>query len=164
FGRAFAKAESGVENPLPLSGKVFVSVKDKDKEAVVPIAKRLSTLDFRLAATAGTASYLREKGMTVEKIKKVKEGRPHVVDHLKNGTFHLVINTVGDKASQIDSYSIRQTILQYNTPYFTTIAGARAAVCGIEALLKGKLAVRSLQEYHQELGGKCEGTNDPKGV
>ncbi|MFQ5949400.1 MAG: carbamoyl-phosphate synthase large subunit, partial [Nitrospiria bacterium] len=164
FGRAFAKAESGVENPLPLSGKVFVSVKDKDKEAVVPIAKRLSTLDFRLAATAGTASYLREKGMTVEKIKKVKEGRPHVVDHLKNGAFHLVINTVGDKASQIDSYSIRQTILQYNTPYFTTIAGARAAVCGIEALLKGKLAVRSLQEYHQELGGKCEGTNDPKGV
>ncbi len=154
FGRAYAKAEAAVDNLLPISGKVFISVKDHDKDAVAPIARRLSDLGFRLTATGGTASYLGEKGMAVEKIKKVKEGRPHIVDFLKNGEIDMVINTVGDKASQIDSYSIRQTILQNNTPYFTTIAGARAAVCGIEALCEeGGLTVKSLQEYHQESGG-----------
>ncbi|MFQ5579020.1 MAG: carbamoyl-phosphate synthase large subunit [Nitrospiria bacterium] len=154
FGRAYAKAEAAVDNPLPLNGKVFISVKDRDKDAVAPIARCLGDLGFQLTATAGTAAYLNEKGMIVEKIKKVKEGRPHIVDFLKNGEIDMVINTAGDKAAQIDSYSIRQTILQYNTPYFTTIAGARAAVCGITALREeGGLAVKSLQEYHQESGG-----------
>ncbi|HIE65154.1 MAG: carbamoyl-phosphate synthase large subunit [Nitrospira sp.] len=151
FGRAYAKAEAAVDNLLPLKGKVFISVKDHDKTAVAPIAMRLSELGFQLTATGGTAAYLDKKGLRVETIKKVKEGRPHIVDFLKNGEIDMVINTVGDKASQIDSYSIRQTILQHNTPYFTTIAGARAAVCGIEALREeGVLTVKTLQEYHQE--------------
>jgi carbamoyl-phosphate synthase large subunit len=150
FGRAFAKAEAGAENFLPLSGKVFVSVKDKDKEAVLPIARRLAELGFSLVATLGTAGYLNQNGLMVEKINKVKQGRPHIVDILKNKEVHLVINTVGDKVSQIDSYSIRQTVLHHSIPYFTTIAGARAAVRGIEALLKEGMKVKSLQEYHQK--------------
>ncbi|WDT71808.1 MAG: ATP-grasp domain-containing protein [Candidatus Manganitrophus sp.] len=154
FGRAFAKAEAGAENFLPVSGKVFISVKDKDKPAILPTAKRLFELGFSLIATAGTAAYFEQHGMTVERIYKVKEGRPHVVDALKNREIHLVINTVGDKVSQVDSFSIRQTVLYYGIPYFTTIAGAKAAVRGIEALLKGGVAVKTLQEYHAEMGGK----------
>ncbi|NKE72376.1 carbamoyl-phosphate synthase large subunit [Candidatus Manganitrophus noduliformans] len=154
FGRAFAKAEAGAENFLPVSGKVFISIKDKDKPAILPTAKRLFELGFSLIATAGTAAYFEQHGMTVERIYKVKEGRPHVVDALKNREIHLVINTVGDKVSQVDSFSIRQTVLYYSIPYFTTIAGAKAAVRGIEALLKGGVAVKTLQEYHAEMGGK----------
>ncbi|TAK07210.1 MAG: carbamoyl-phosphate synthase large subunit, partial [Candidatus Manganitrophaceae bacterium] len=154
FGRAFAKAEAGAENFLPLSGKVFISVKDKDKPAILPTAKRLAELGFSLIATAGTAAYLDQHGMTVERINKVQEGRPHVVDILKNREIHLVINTVGDKVSQVDSYAIRQTVLHYGIPYFTTIAGAKAAVRGIEALKKEGMAVKTLQEYHAEMGGK----------
>ena len=154
FGRAFAKAEAGAENFLPVSGKVFISIKDKDKPAILSTAKRLFELGFSLIATAGTAAYFEQHGMTVERIYKVKEGRPHVVDALKNREIHLVINTVGDKVSQVDSFSIRQTVLYYGIPYFTTIAGAKAAVRGIEALLKGGVAVKTLQEYHAEMGGK----------
>jgi len=164
FGRAFAKAEAGAANFLPVAGKVFISVKDKDKPAILPTAKRLSELGFRLIATVGTAAYFEQHGMTAERIFKVKEGRPHVVDALKNGEIHLVINTVGDKTSQVDSFSIRQTVLYYGIPYFTTIAGARAAVRGIEALLKEGMTVKTLQEYHAEMGGKSEGTHDPKRV
>ncbi|HEY5599066.1 MAG TPA: ATP-grasp domain-containing protein, partial [Candidatus Manganitrophaceae bacterium] len=154
FGRAFAKAEAAAENFLPLSGKVFLSVKDKDKPAIFEIAKRLSEMGFSLIATAGTAQHLNQRGVPAEKINKVKEGRPHVVDALKNREIHLVINTVGDKLSQVDSYSIRQTVLHSGIPYFTTIAGAKAAVRGIEALIEEGMAVKSLQEYHQEMGGK----------
>ncbi len=154
FGRAFAKAEAGAENPLPLSGKVFISVKDKDKPAILPAANRLSELGFNLIATAGTASYLIQHGLTVERVNKVKEGRPHVVDHLKNREIQLVINTVGDKISQTDSYSIRRTVLQQGIPYFTTIAGAKAAIHGIEALRKEGTVVKTLQEYHRETGGR----------
>ncbi|HLG22604.1 MAG TPA: carbamoyl-phosphate synthase large subunit [Candidatus Manganitrophaceae bacterium] len=154
FGRAFAKAEAAAENFLPLSGKVFLSVKDKDKPAIFEIAKRLSEMGFSLIATAGTAQHLNQRGVPAEKINKVKEGRPHVVDALKNREIHLVINTVGDKLSQADSYSIRQTVLHSGIPYFTTIAGAKAAVRGIEALIEEGMAVKSLQEYHQEMGGK----------
>ncbi|MBI3803431.1 MAG: carbamoyl-phosphate synthase large subunit [Nitrospirae bacterium] len=154
FGRAFAKAEAGAENFLPTAGKVFISVKDKDKPAILASAQRLAELGFSLIATAGTAAYLSERGLTVEKVYKVNEGRPHVVDVLKNREIHLVINTVGDKLSQTDSYSIRQTVLLNGIPYFTTIAGARAAVRGIESLLKEGMAVKTLQEYHAEMGGK----------
>ncbi len=151
FGRAFAKAQASVENFLPLSGKVFLSVKDKDKPGILPVARRLDQLGFALIATRGTAEYLAARGLVVETVHKVKEGRPHIVDAIKNREIHLVINTVGDKQSQIDSYSIRQSILHLGVPYFTTIAGARAAVLGIEALREEGFTVRSLQEYHQEV-------------
>jgi len=152
FGRAFAKAEAAAQNQLPLSGQVFISVKDKDKPAVADIAHQLCQMGFRLLATGGTAEYLQRLGLAVEHVKKVQEGRPHIIDKLKNQEVHLMINTVGDKMSQADSCAIRERVLQDGTPYFTTIAGARAAVCGIEALQKGRLSVKPLQEYHEHLG------------
>ncbi len=148
FGAAFAKAEIAAENGLPVSGSVFVSVKDQDKAAVAPIANRLSEIGFKLIATFGTADYLQRLGLPVDSIKKVQEGRPNIVDALKNKEIHLVINTVGDKMSQSDSYEIRHNVLQNSIPYFTTIAGARAAVRGIEALMKGEVTVKPLQDYH----------------
>ncbi len=151
FGLAFAKSQAGAGNTLPTSGKVFISVKDHDKEAMVSIAQRLVEIGFVLCATGGTAQVLGDQGMSVTQVNKVLEGRPHVVDMLKNGEIALVINTVGDRRSQADSFSIRQTVLNLGIPYFTTVAAARAAVCGIEAWRTHDLTVRSLQEYHEAI-------------
>ncbi len=148
FGAAFAKAEISAENGLPVYGTVFVSVKDQDKAELVPIARQLSEMKFDLIATSGTAAYLQRLGLKVNTVKKVQEGRPNIVDVLKNKEIHLVINTVGDKLSQSDSYHIRQIVLQDGIPYFTTIAGARAAVRGIQSLIKENMTVKPLQEYH----------------
>ncbi len=148
FGGAFAKAEIAAENALPTSGTVFLSVKDQDKVMLSPIANRLHEIGFKLLATSGTAEYLQQLGLSVDSVKKVQEGRPNIVDTLKNKEIQLVINTVGDKMSQTDSYEIRQMVLQDSIPYFTTIAGARAAVRGIESLLKEDLKVKPLQAYH----------------
>ncbi len=149
FGNAFAKAETAADNPLPTSGTVFISVKDGDKAAVTPIAQKLNALGFQLIATKGTADYLNRFELKVEGLKKVQEGSPNILDRLKNHQVHLVVNTVGDKRSKEDSQVIRKRVLQDGTPYFTTIAGAKAAIHGIEALLKNKLRVRPLQVYHQ---------------
>jgi len=148
FGAAFGKAQSAASSTLPISGAVFISVKDKDKPASVDIAKRLVRAGFQIYATRGTAGYLMKGGVPVRIVNKVKEGRPHIVDHIKNGDIALVVNTVGDRRSQQDSYSIRRTALMKGIPYYTTIAGARAAVSAIEALQKRKTGVRSIQEYH----------------
>jgi carbamoyl-phosphate synthase large subunit len=150
FGRAFAKAQSAAGGALPESGTVFLSVRDRDKPALVPIARSLERLGFSLIATNGTALALREAGVTVHTVLKVHEGRPHVVDHLKNRDVHLVINTVGDQASQRDSVVIRRTALSVGIPYVTTLAGARAAAAAMEARPRGAVEIRSLQEYYQE--------------
>ncbi|MBI4714448.1 MAG: carbamoyl-phosphate synthase large subunit [Nitrospirae bacterium] len=117
FGSAFAKAQAGAGAPLPLSGKAFVSVKDRDKEGVVELVRRLLTVGFEVEATGGTMEYLQKHGLDVRLVNKVAEGRPHVVDHLKNKEIALVVNTVGDKKSQKDSFSIRRTALTYGVPY-----------------------------------------------
>ncbi len=148
FGGAFAKAEISAENGLPTRGRVFASVKDRDKAALGAIAKRLSEIGFDLVATAGTADFLNRLGMQVATVKKVQEGRPNIVDAVKNKEIQLVINTVGDKLAEADSREIRQIVLQDSIPYFTTIAGAKAAVRGIEALLKGSIQTLPLQQYH----------------
>ncbi len=152
FGTAYAKAQAAASNKIPIQGKVFLSVKDKDKLQLFPIAKKLSELGFSLIATRGTASYLRERGIVVEEVNKVKEGSPHIVDRLEQGVpvreITLVINTVGDRVSQTDSYSIRKTVLHLGIPYFTTLAGAKAALSGIVSLQKGEMKVTSLQEYY----------------
>ena len=150
FGTAYAKAQAAAANRLPLEGKVFLSVKDKDKSQLFPIAKQLSELGFSLIATRGTANYLGERGIAVEQVHKVKEGSPHIVDALEKRDIKLVINTVGDRASQTDSYSIRKTVLHLGIPYFTTLAGAKAALSGIVSLQKGAMQVTSLQKYYQE--------------
>ena len=148
FGAAFLKSQAGAGSTLPMNGRLFISVKDRDKPGVVALARRFLELGFSVEATRGTAGYLGRHGVNVETVNKVTEGRPHVVDHIKNREIQLVINTVGDKVSQADSASIRRTALVHAVPYFTTMAGARAALMGIDAGLKRRFSVKPVQEYY----------------
>ena len=148
FGAAFLKSQAGAGSTLPMNGRLFISVKDKDKPGVVALARRFLELGFAVEATRGTAGYLGEHGVSVETVNKVTEGRPHIVDHIKNREIQMVINTVGDKVSQADSASIRRAALVHAVPYITTMAGARAALMGIEAGVKRRLSVKPLQEYY----------------
>ncbi len=150
FGSAFAKAQMGAGLSLPLEGTVFVSVADQNKPAVVRIAVRLKRLGFRLVATRGTAKFLRKNGIEVEGVKKIAEGRPNIEDYIKNGEIDLIINTPIGKGPKFDEYKIRRQAIIHQVPIITTIPGALAAVDGVEAMKKGGLAVRSLQEYHRE--------------
>ncbi len=148
FGMSFAKSQIAAGNPMPLSGRVFLSVKDKDKPGVLEVAQGLQQMEFSLVATRGTAEYLRERGITVETVNKVTEGRPHIVDEITDMNVDFVINTVHGAQSQKDSYSIRRTTLMKGIPYFTTLSAAKAAVHGIAAIKKNKIQVKSIQEYH----------------
>jgi len=148
FGNAFAKAWIAAGHQLPLEGAAFVSVNDRDKEALVPIAQRISELGFEILATEGTSEYLTEHGVPVRRINKVHEGRPNLVDHLINREIDLVINTPLGRESHQDDALIRQTALKYDIPCITTLSGARAAAEGIAALREHGLNVASLQELH----------------
>ena len=149
FGWAFAKSQAGAGSTLPRGGTAFISVKESDRSLALDVTKRLHRLGFNIQATSGTAAYLRENGLDVKTVHKVTEGRPHIVDHIKNGEVALVINTVGTAASHADSLSIRREALNKGLAYYTTMRGARAAVMGIEAILKKELTICSLQEYHR---------------
>ena len=147
FARAFAKSQLGGGTVLPASGAVFVSVKDADKPWIVEPVRLLLERGFRVIATGGTASYLADQGLSVERVRKVLEGRPHIVDSMKNGEVQLVFNTTEGKQSLADSYEIRRTALMMKIPYFTTSAGALAAAQAITAMAHGPLDVRPLQDY-----------------
>jgi carbamoyl-phosphate synthase large subunit len=147
FARAFAKSQQAGGVTLPSSGGVFVSVKDADKPWVLEPARILAAQGFRIVATGGTASYLEEQGLKIERIKKVLEGRPNIVDAMKNGDIQLVFNTTEGRQSLEDSFSLRRNALMLKIPYYTTAAGALAAAQAIEALAKGELEVRPLQSY-----------------
>jgi carbamoyl-phosphate synthase large subunit len=147
FGMAFAKSQLGAGVALPIRGTAFLSVKDRDKPALVAIARSLIERGFRLLATGGTADFLTKAGLTVERINKVQEGRPDVVDALKNGQIQLVINTTEGAQAIADSFAIRQATLTASIPYYTTVSGARAAAAAIAALAARPLEVRSLQAY-----------------
>jgi carbamoyl-phosphate synthase large subunit len=149
FGMSFAKSQIAAGNPMPTRGTVFISVKDKDKPAAHEVARGLARAGFTLVATRGTAEYLRTRGIAVETVNKVFEGRPHIVDSITDRQIDLVINTVYGSESQKDSYSIRRTTLTHGVPYFTTMSAAKAAVRGIEALRAKPLQVKSLQEFQQ---------------
>jgi carbamoyl-phosphate synthase large subunit len=149
FGWAFAKSQAGAGAPLPKSGTAFISVKEADRPAALDVAKRLRVLGFQIQATTGTAGYLREHGIDVTTVNKVSEGRPHIVDHIKNGEVALVVNTVRTASAHSDSISIRREALHKGLSYYTTMRGAMAAVLGIEAILRKELSIRSLQEYHR---------------
>ncbi len=149
FGWAFAKSQSAAGAPLPRGGTALLSVKDQDKPAALRVARKLRQLGFRIEATRGTAAYLNEHGVESETVNKVTEGRPHLVDHIKNGDISLVINTVWGESAVADSASIRREALQRGVAYCTTMPGASAAARGIEAILKKELTIRSLQEYHR---------------
>ena len=148
FGWAFAKSQAAAGMALPCKGTALLSVKDGDKPTAADVAHRLLRLGFQLQATHGTAMYLKEHGCEVTTVNKVKEGRPHIVDHIKNQDVQLVINTIGTTLSEEDSSPIRRESLYAGIPYFTTMQGARAAVMGIEATLTHSLTVQTLQEYH----------------
>jgi carbamoyl-phosphate synthase large subunit len=147
FAKAFAKAQLGAGVRLPLSGKVFISVRDADKKHIVATAKKLYDSGFELVATRGTAMHLQEKGIPVQVVNKVLEGRPHIVDSIKNNEICMVINTTQGAQAVADSFSIRRNTLMNNIAYFTTTAGARAAVDGIIAMRREELDVKPLQEY-----------------
>jgi len=147
FGRAFAKSQLGSGTLLPLSGRVFVSVRDRDKPALVEPCRKLAEMGFKLVATRGTADLLREAGLAVEVVNKVLEGRPHIVDRMLSGEVQLIFNTTEGAQAIEDSFSLRRTALTLTIPYYTTVAGARAAVQAIAALSSGGLEVASLQSY-----------------
>jgi len=148
FGEAFAKSWLGAGNSLPLSGRAFLSVHDREKPRLVPIAEGLTRLGFEIVATAGTAAFLLERGFRVETILKVHEGRPNVLDALINREIQLVVNTPVGRTSTIDDAYIRRTSIRYQVPCVTTTTGALAAVEAIAALRDGRIEVRSLQEIH----------------
>jgi carbamoyl-phosphate synthase large subunit len=149
FRKAYLKAQLAADSVLPTSGKVFISVKNRDRRLVMSLAKRLSELGFALVATAGTARVLERNGMKVELVHKVGDGyRPNVLDLMKRGEIALVFNTPEDGRGRKDSYTIRRTAVTHNIPYYLTMDGAQTAIGAIEALLKGELQVLSLQEYH----------------
>jgi carbamoyl-phosphate synthase large subunit len=147
FARAFAKAQLAAGVKLPLSGTVFISVRDSDKKLIVSPAKTLYDNGFELVATRGTAAFLKEKGIPVRVVNKVTEGRPHIVDAIKNNEISMVFNTTHGAQAVADSFSIRRNTLIGNIAYFTTTAGAKAAVDGILAMLRAELEVKPLQEY-----------------
>jgi carbamoyl-phosphate synthase large subunit len=150
FGSAFAKAQMGAGQHLPLEGTAFISVNNQDKPHVLPVARQLAELGFRLVATRGTAAYLRSHGVEAEIIYKVNEGRPHVGDELLNRTIALVINTPLGRESFFDDRTVRAIAMQQGVPAITTLTGAAAAVSAIAALRTEGLTVKSLQEYHAE--------------
>ena len=148
FGIAFAKAQLGSGMRLPRNGRVFISVRDEDKASVTLIAKKLHRIGFEIVATRGTAAYCNAHGVSAEVVKKIQEGSPNIGDQIKNGEVAMVINTPEDARSHADSYSIRRFALDYQVPYFTTIAGAEAAAEGIEYLKQHEFEVKALQDYN----------------
>jgi carbamoyl-phosphate synthase large subunit len=147
FGRAFAKSQLGAGSKVPVEGVVFVSVKDQDKAAMVKPVRRLVELGFTVVATGGTSDFLRRHGIETQRVNKVLEGRPHIVDLMKDGKVQLVFNTVDGANALTDSFTLRRTALMNKIAYYTTVAGAKASVEGIAALRAGALDVAPLQSY-----------------
>jgi len=150
FGAAFGKAMMGAGQSLPEKGCVFISVNNSDKQTVLPIARDLAQLGFKLAATRGTAAFLRAHGLDVDVMYKVNEGRPNVSDHIVNREIHLVINTPLGHASYFDEKAIRTTATQRGVPLVTTLSGAHAVVEAIRSLRAGALTYRTLQEIYAQ--------------
>jgi carbamoyl-phosphate synthase large subunit len=147
-GIAYAKSQMAAGSPLPLSGKVFMSVSDAHKKDVAPVARQFAELGFELVATSGTAAVLEKAGLKVQRLLKLLEGRPNVIDLLKNKEIQLVINTPSGAAPREDEVKIRTTAIYTGTPIMTTLSGAKAAARGIAALKKSGYRVKTLQEYH----------------
>jgi carbamoyl-phosphate synthase large subunit len=147
FAMAFVKSQLGSGQVLPMSGTVFISVKDADKDRMVAPVRDLEAMGFKIIATRGTKRHLEANGITCEAINKVLEGRPHIVDAMKNGDVHLVFNTTLGAKALADSKDIRRTALLHHIPYYTTVAGAVAVTRAIRALKAGTLQVAPLQSF-----------------
>jgi carbamoyl-phosphate synthase large subunit len=148
FGLAFFKAEQAAQQLLPAGGTVLITVSRKDMPALLELAKQFVELGFKIKATRGTRQFLGDKGVDSDLILKMHEGRPNIVDGIKNGEIQLVINTPSGKKSQYDDSYIRKAAIKYKVPYITTLSAAIAAVKGMAAYRKGETGVRSLQSYH----------------
>jgi carbamoyl-phosphate synthase large subunit len=151
FGLAYFKAEEAAQPPLPMEGTVLITVANRDREPAFEVAKQFADLGFKIIATAGTQQFLAGKDIVSEPILKMHEGRPNIVDAIKNGEIQLVVNTPEGKLSQYDDSYIRKTAIKYKVPYITTLAAASAAAKGIAASREGKREVKSLQSYHADI-------------
>ncbi|MEE9542158.1 MAG: carbamoyl-phosphate synthase large subunit, partial [Thermodesulfobacteriota bacterium] len=151
FGGAFARAQIGAGNKMPLEGTVFISVRDEDKEPLLEVAREISETGFKIIATSGTLRFLEANAIEAELVHKVTEGRPNIVDRIKSSDVDMLINTSFGLQSIADSYSLRRASLENGVPYFTTVAGAKAAIRGIKTILKGGLDAKSIQDFHKEL-------------
>jgi carbamoyl-phosphate synthase large subunit len=151
FGMAFYKAQDATQGCLPLEGTVLITVADKDKSAVIDVARRFADLGFRIVSTSGTRKFLAENGIKSELVRKMHEKRPHIADIIKDGGIQLVINTPRGKTSKVDDSYIRKAAIRHKVPYVTTLAAALAAAKGIEAFRARPAEARSLQEYHSAI-------------
>ncbi|MCG8430405.1 MAG: carbamoyl phosphate synthase large subunit, partial [Candidatus Omnitrophica bacterium] len=154
FGQAYIKSQLAAGQKLPLKGNVFISVCDKDKRKLAALADKLKKLPFKIYATSGTAKVLDKHKLKVTVLPKIAEGRPNVLDLMKDGKIQLVINTPSGRIPRQDEVKIRSQVISYNIPYTTTISGALATVNGLEAMLRKSLKVSSLQEHHTKPGSK----------
>ncbi|MBU1026420.1 MAG: carbamoyl-phosphate synthase large subunit, partial [Candidatus Margulisbacteria bacterium] len=149
FGVAYMKAQVAAGQKIPLEGKVFISVNDNDKRRIVGIAKRIASLGYTIVSTVGTAEVLRKNGVEVEVVAKLGEGRPDVLDLIKNGDVKFLINTPGGKKPKVDETKIRSGAIMHMVPLVTTLSGARATVNGLESIKKKGFSVKALQDYHK---------------
>jgi carbamoyl-phosphate synthase large subunit len=149
FAAAFGKSQIGAGTRLPLSGRVFLSLQTADKPGSVAIAEKLRALGYTLCATNGTHAFLTKAGIEVERVNKIREGRPHCVDRILDGDIQVVVNTTAGAQAIKDSFPIRRTALVRGIPYYTTLSAARAAVAALGELQAGRMGVRSLQEYQE---------------
>jgi len=149
FGLAYAKSQMAAGQTLPVSGTVFLSVRNEDKQPLLEPATLFHDMGFNIVATQGTSEFLLDHGIPNTKVNKVREGRPHVVDLIINGGVDLVVNTTSNKKEISESRSIRQTTLQFRVPYTTTIAAAKASALAVKAMIDGEIGVKTIQEYHK---------------
>ncbi|HPG42143.1 MAG TPA: carbamoyl-phosphate synthase large subunit [bacterium] len=151
FGLAFFKSQEAANTMLPMDGAVLITIANRDKAGIIDAAQRFNDLGFRILATAGTKKFLAEHGIEAQLVLKIMEGRPHIVDAIKNGEIQLIINTPKGKLSEMDDSYLRKAAISYKIPYITTTTAARAAAIGIAARKQGADEVKSLQEYHKEI-------------
>lgn len=151
YGMAFFKSQEATQTSLPVNGTVLITIADRDKEKIVETARNFIDMNFKIVATGGTQKFLEVNGIKAELILKVHEGRPNIVDAIKNGDINLVINTPAGKQSEYDDSYIRKTAIKFKIPYITTTSAALASSLGIKDRQNGKYQVKSLQEYHSEI-------------
>jgi len=153
YGMAFFKSQEATQTPLPVKGTVLITIADRDKEKIIEVARNFAGMQFRILATKGTAKFLEDNGIKTEPIKKIYEGRPNIVDAIKNHEIDLVVNTPAGKLSEWDDSYIRKNAIKYKIPYITTTSAALAATKGIKDAHAGHYKVKSLQEYHRDIEG-----------
>jgi len=151
YGMAFFKSQEATQVPLPVEGSVLITIANRDKHKILEVARNFRDMNFRIVTTSGTGLFLSEHGIASETIKKLHEGRPNILDAIKNGEINLVINTPAGKESEYDDSYIRKNAIKYKIPYITTTSAALAATMGIKERRNGKYQVRSLQEYHRNI-------------